>query len=54
MSKKFDIVFDNQEEFLKKHPHFAIVKPTPNYAAIRAVLRSGQHIEGVKLVAVED
>lgn len=52
MVKKTDLQFDNVEKFLKDNPHFSITKPTPNYAAIRAILRTGQEIEGVRIVEV--
>lgn len=59
MAKKFDIKFDDVEAFKKANPHFTVTKEipahtevTPNYAAIRAVLRSGQKLEGVQLVEV--
>lgn len=52
MSKKTDLLFADEEKFLTDNPHFSITKPTPNYAAIRAVLRSGQKIEGVTIVEV--
>lgn len=52
MSKKLDLQFDNVEEFLSKNPAFAVQRPTPNYAAIRAVLRAGQALDGVRMVEI--
>lgn len=53
MSKKSDLVFDNVDEFLKANPNLAITKPVPNTAAIRAILRAGGTLNGVKLVEAE-
>ncbi len=50
MPKTSDLVFDNVDEFLKNNPTFAIRKLVLNTAAIRAVLREGTVIEGVRLV----
>lgn len=51
--KKSDLIFDNVDEFLKANPNLAITKPVPNTAAIRAILRAGGTLEGVKLVEAE-
>lgn len=53
MSKKTDLKFANVDKFLQENPHFAVTKPVPNYAAIRAVLRAGQVIPGVEIVEIE-
>lgn len=59
MSKKTDLKFTDAEKFMHAHPHFveerhipARVVRQPNYAAIRAVLRSGTKIDGVELVEI--
>lgn len=59
MAKKFDVKFDDVEAFKKANPQLTVSKEipahtevSPNYAAIRAILRSGQKLEGVKLVEV--
>jgi len=59
MAKKSDLKFKDWEAFAQANPHFTIEKPVPahikiepNYAAIRAVLRSGKAIDGVELVDI--
>lgn len=50
MARKSDFIFDNEEEFMRKHPHFIITQPKINYKAILSVLRTGHIIPGVRLV----
>lgn len=53
MSKKNDVQFDDEEQFLKDNPKLTVTRPVPNYAAIRAILRSGAELEGCRLVEIE-
>jgi len=57
MSKKSDIKFDNLADFIANNPTLVVskvipehVQKSPNYAAIRAILRSGGALEGVSIV----
>lgn len=54
MAKKTDLKFEDETAFLTANPTLSVTKPTPNYAAIRAILRSGAELPGVKLVEVSE
>lgn len=60
MSKKTDLKFDDAEEFMRANPHLTIERKipahtviTPNYGAIRAILRGGKTLAGVNLAEID-